>query len=47
MCASIGIKVEWLSNPLDPFVICFCWLFLDLTVHKVQYHSYHFELTHQ
>ena len=34
--SQINIKVEWLWNLSDSFVICFRQLFLDLTVYNVQ-----------
>ena len=33
--SKINIKVEWLWNPLDSFVICFRYV-LDLTMYNVQ-----------
>ena len=37
-------RMEWSRTPLDSLVI---FVFVDLTVHNVQYHSYNFDLTDQ
>ena len=45
MASQLLIKVEW--QPVRLFVYMFLSAFLDLTVHNVQQHSYHFVLTDQ